>query len=59
MEARIATINSMVTVSIYLHVKLFISLHETFAIFCAVLEMHVIISHAERVIIARLNWLHV
>ena len=45
MLARVATSNAMVTVGIYLHVKLLALLHQCFGIFGSILEVHVVVSH--------------
>ena len=45
MMAGIASINSMVTVCIYLHIELLVELNQLLTIFNAILIMYIIIGH--------------
>ena len=45
MLAGIATINTMITIGVNLHVELFIQLYQMLGIFGTILEMNIIICH--------------
>ena len=41
----VAAVYAMITIGIYLHIKLFTQLHQMLGIFCTVLEVNIIVCH--------------
>ncbi|KAA6332622.1 hypothetical protein EZS27_018886 [termite gut metagenome] len=43
MQSRVSAVNTVITISIHLHIKLFTGLYQLFTVFYGILEMNIIV----------------